>query len=466
MGCDTTKDIQRLFSGQLAEDERLRLTGHLADCKECRSELAFLAAVRLSLPEQPEGRAGNDCISDEMLALLYDGALEGEEQERALFHLARCDRCLGAWLALDRSLADAASRPASVPASLVSRALGTHGTSWFGRLFSGNIFARLAVAGSAAAAVFALVVTLSPGPTEQPEPVPVQRAGQEQDLKLAKNDGQTPRTGAASVDARRDDSSAGQKGPGAPTTTRAPHTSDAIAHNTFTESLDGPTRQRLFSRLGRPWTRNASLVSALSTAGGSPAVEGYLAGRAAQAFGILSKYQDEAGARTVTANILKSLAAELKLSRRQDAARLTAFAADLGDKISAGKIEKDSSVRRLKVFVAALSEDASAEKAFRAGLELGKLTGELTFLATAQLNGITPPQKSWPDKESIARIRKLIEQTKAIDPKARGALDNLVRMLPAAGGKQGPDSAKAASDRSARILEDIEQIDRNIRSTR
>jgi len=454
VGCEITKDIQRLFSGQLAEDERLRLTEHLASCPECRRDSEFLTAVRLSLPSQP---AGSECLTDERLALLYDGALEGEERMRVLSHLAGCDRCLGAWLALDRSLAEAESKPASVPASLVSRALGTKNASWLGRLFSGHALARLAVAGSAAAVVFALVVTLSPGPAGQSGDIPAQEAGKGRDLHLADNDRQVPHTGTASVDTSGGTPFAtGRSGPRVPIVTKTPQESGVIASNTFTQSLDGRTRQRLFNRLGRPWAKDAALVSALAASGDSPTVEGYLAGRAAQAFGILSRHQDDAGARAVTANILRSLAAELKLSRRPDAARLAVFAADLGGKISTGGFFKDSSVRRLKVFVAALSGDAAAGKPFQAGLELGKLTGRLTLLAAAQLNGHSPPQKSWPDKESITRVRKLIEQTKALDPKLRGALDNLGRTLPAGGGQE----------RAARILEDIEQIDRNIRNTR
>ncbi len=454
MVCEITKDIQRLFSGELAEDERRRLTEHLASCPECRRESEFLTVVQLSLPSQP---AGSDCLTDEKLVLLHDGALEGEERKRVLSHLAGCDRCLGAWLALERSLTEAESKPVSVPTGLVSRALGTKRASWLGRLLSGHALARLAVAGSAAAAVFALVVILSPGPAEQSADIPVQKAGQGQNLHLADNDRQMPHTGVASADTSGDTSSAtGRSGPRAPIDTKAPQESGVIASDTFTQSLDGRTRQRLFTRLGRPWTKDAPLVSALATSGDSPTTEGYLAGRAAQAFGILSRYQDDAGARAVTANILRSLAAELKLSRRPDAARLAAFAADLGGKISTGEIEKNSAARRLKVFVTALSEDPSAEKSFQAGLELGKLTGKLTLLAATQLDGHPVPQKSWPNKESITRIRKLIEQTKAIAPKTRGAFDNLGRNLPAGGGQE----------RAARILEDIEQIDRNIRNTR
>ena len=64
--------------------------------KAQQRRLALLAL----LADQP--KATTDCVADEQLASLVEGALSQQESEQCMAHLAQCDRCSGLWVQLDQ----------------------------------------------------------------------------------------------------------------------------------------------------------------------------------------------------------------------------------------------------------------------------------------------------------------------------------------------------------------------------
>ncbi len=82
------------------------------------------------------------------------------------------------------------------------------------------------------------------------------------------------------------------------------------------------------------------------------------------------------------------------------------------------------------------------------------------LLAKAMEGGHTPPQKAWPSSKCVARVRRMLEKSDALTDKIRYSVVNGLKSLGAI--SPSPD----APNKAARILDELQQVDRNIRAVR
>ncbi len=204
-----------------------------------------------------------------------------------------------------------------------------------------------------------------------------------------------------------------------------------------------------------------NLTKALSVAEKAAVVEGYFLGKSLGTVEAFSKYMDSTPeAKTLVTGLIQSAASLLKTSRTTGIEKLRKFGDSLGKKLAAGELSVDSARRKIEVFQSAILENLSARNNARIGYELGHLSARLVLLAKAMESGHTPPQKAWPSSKSIARVRRMLEKSDALTDKIRYSVVNGLKSLGAI--SPSPD----APNKAARILDELQQVDRNIRAVR
>lgn len=221
-------------------------------------------------------------------------------------------------------------------------------------------------------------------------------------------------------------------------------------------------RLDLLSRLGTQRPAEVEvLVKALTTTEKSAVVEGYLLGKSMGTVETFSRFlETSSGTRAHLTRMIPSVAALLKSSKALDTEKLFAFADGLGQKMAAGKISADTALRRLEVFQEAIQDNLEVNQNATAGYELGRLSSRLTLLAIAQDAGYKPPRQSWPSREAVARVRRLLERNQSLPDKVRY---NVLNSLKSIGGlSRAPD----APSKAARILDEMQLVDQNIRAVR
>jgi hypothetical protein len=451
MGCPDKSQIEQLVAGALSENSSKELLSHLNECSHCRQEAAFLTAVRLSLPaKQP----GPQCLSDESLSLLRDDLLEGPDREKALVHLSGCQHCLGAWLALDRSLEEAAREPVLAPAHLVKQAvaLGAKGiktekVSFLQRLLGPSPVWRLSLAGAAAALVLVVAVVLTSPPTRVDVPT-----------------GPEPPVLVSDV-----------TGPEEPP---AVHPQEPPVEPVSPEpkpSVEQPQKARDWLA-ALPDQKRLELISSLKPKADLPRVEmgkaykvpdrkpsiadGYQLGRQLGYLLTFAEQLDSPGVRAQLADAAGSLAPMLRaVAPEKGSKQLVKFARDLETGLSS-RLAPDTARVKLEVFKTALFDTVPAGESAGLGFELGLLASQLEVASTAQKLGYQPPRRSFPSRQAVLRVRTMVRKVKDLPDKEKKdvltSLERIEQMTPA------PDEPARAS----KILEEIHTIDRNVRATR
>jgi hypothetical protein len=453
MGCAEKPKIEQLLAGALGEGESKSLLSHLARCPDCRQEAAFLTAVRLSLPGNPPGPG---CLSDESLSLLRDGLLPDREREGALSHLSGCQRCLGAWLSLDRSLEEAAGQPVSPPAHLVKKAVAlgagekqTEKISFLQRLLGPSPAWRLGLAGAAAASVLVLTAVLSVQPPEYQRP--------ETPVLVADDTRPTEPAGPATEPQKPPDEIPLLPVEPAPADQGPQPAKDWLA------SLADDKRLELIRSLEPAADlQRVEMGKALKTPDRQASVaDGYQLGRhLGYLLAFAGQLDNPPGVRAQLANAAGTLVPMLRAVAPETGGRqLVDFAKGLQTGLSSS-LAPDSALRKLEVFKAALSDAVSTREPAGLGLQLGLLASQLEVASTAQKLGYGPPRRAWPSKDSVSRVRTLVREVKDLPEKDQqdilSSLERIEQMTP---------TSKAPA-KASKILEELHSIDRNVRATR
>jgi hypothetical protein len=464
VSCLDKKSIEDFVNSSLTEAENKEILDHLTGCPACRNEAAFLTSIRVSLDQ---ASASNACLSDETLVMFRDDLLEDQPRKKALNHLAGCENCLASWLSLNRALEEAAKNPVAAPAQLVKKAIAIGALQkakapLLERLFGPSPFFRLALAGSAAAVVFLLTVVLSgPGIPEEPESLDIP------DKFVADAPTKLPPKPADKIPSKPADVLPSDK----PVTVLdstpdsadvKPVVADSGPGSNWLDGLESAQRQKLISGI-KPVAvgRDPNLVKALSVAEKSAVVEGYFLGKSLGTVEAFSKYMGSTPeAQTLVTGLIQSAASLLNTSRTPGIEKLRKFGDSLGQKLAAGELSAGSAKRKIEVFQSAILENLSARNNARIGYELGHLSARLVLLAKALEGGHTPPQKAWPSSKCVARVRRMLEKSDALTDKIRYSVVNGLKSLGAI--SPSPD----APNKAARILDELQQVDRNIRAVR
>jgi hypothetical protein len=461
--CKEKNRLEEFVSGSLSDEESQQFLAHLTECPECRKEAGFLTAVRLSMPSSLNE---SDCLSDETFVALADGLLGEEDRKATVAHMARCDHCLRSWLSLTRALAEVDRNPVEVPRSLLNKAIqaipeAVRKPPLLQRLLGPSPFFRFALAASAAAAVFVLTILLTGPPVENSKP----GLGAEPLLAEAPS-ASDPGLSAPPTVADHDlEPEPGEKpGPAIPSPEPRdePAVAEAVPETKWLDDLDETKRLDLLSRLGSQRPAEVEvLVKALATTEKSAVVEGYLLGKSMGTVETFSRFLETSpGTRTHLTRMISSVAALLKSSKALDTEKLFAFADGLGQKMAAGKISADTAILRLEVFQEAIQDSLEVNQNATAGYELGRLSSRLTLLAIAQDAGYKPPRQSWPSREAVARVRRLLEKNQSLPDKVRYNVLNSLKSIGVM--SRAPD----APSKATRILDEMQLVDQNIRAVR
>jgi len=462
VSCLDKKSIEDFVNSSLSEAENKEILDHLTGCQACRYEAAFLTSIRVSLDQ---ALASSACLSDESLVMFRDDLLEDQQREQALNHLAGCENCLASWLSLNRALEEASKNPVDAPAQLVEKAIAIGSqpatkVPLLERLFGPSPFFRLALAGSAAAVVFLLTVVLSgPGNPGKSDPIdipdrlvadaPAKLPPKPSDKHPSRPDDTLP-TDHPAIDPDSTPYSADQK----------PAVADADPGTNWLDGLEPAQRQKLMSRIKLVALRpDPNLYKALSVAEKTAVVEGYILGKSLGTVEAFSKYMATTPeAQTLITGLIQSAATLLNTSRTPGLEKLRKFGDSLGKKLAAKELSADSARRKIEVFQSAILENLSARNNARIGYELGHLSARLVLLAKAMESGHTPPQKAWPSSKCVARVRRMLAKSDALTDKIRYSVVNGLKSLGAI--SPSPD----APNKAARILDELQQVDRNIRA--
>jgi len=452
MGCPEKSQIEQLVAGALGEKTSKELLSHLNECSDCRREAAFLTAVRLSLPAKPPGP---QCLSDESLSLLRDDLLEGPEREKALAHLGGCQHCLGAWLALDRSLEEAAREPVTAPAHLVKQAaaLGAKGkqtekVSFLQRLLGPSPVWRLSLAGAAAALVLVVAVVLTSPPTRLEVPARPE-----------------PPVLVSDVTGPEEPPAVPPKKPPVepvPAKPKPPSAEQPRKAGDWLAALPDQKRLKLISSL-KPEADlpRVEMGKAYKVPDRKPSIaDGYQLGRHLGYLLTFAEQLDSPGVRAELGDAAGSLVPMLRaVAPEKGSERLEKFARDLKTGLSS-RLAPDTARRKLEVFKDALSGTVPAGEPAGLGFELGLLASQLEAASTAQKLGYQPPRRSFPSRRSVSRVRTMVRKVKDLPEKDKKdvltSLERIEQMAPSA------DEPVRAS----KILEEIHTIDRNVRATR
>jgi hypothetical protein len=505
MNCPDLRILEKLSSGKASLEEQQILDQHLPRCVNCQQEHALNLALRFAASKPIE--ALEDHLSDEVLAALADEALAPEQLAQARAHLMACETCLSSYAALERAISEVAGGEQAPPIHVLNQAIRigapkrsasasenseaartTEGSrpGLLDRLFGASLPWRLGVAGSAAGLVLLLTVLVSTSGPKMDEPRPASMHLDEPgrvamaDPGTDKRDHADPATGPAGPEARADPPAGAAplvaKGTGKalepetplpPTDARAPKARNPEltaqdAAQDWVASLDHQLAAGLAERVRPKATLpKAGLGTALATPDHQPAfADGYILGRA---LGFLERFgpqlERSSELRKTVADTLVSLEPALRttLASGEQADRLVAFANTLGGKLATDGIAADAAGRRLKVFTQAVREAVKARKSIHGGVRLGVLVQGWQNKAGAEQLGLDVPLQ---DAAAIKRARRVIRNDPGLSDAMRqsvmrdlGQIEKLARKT-------------RGQKRAGRILEEIGQMDKGIRSSR
>ena len=102
MKCPSEVELNEYAEDRLDTRRRWEVQEHLEECAECRSDLETLqwTTGRLALLADEVAETGHP--SDEELAAMAEGTLEGSQRARVLTHLGQCPECAAIYGALPR----------------------------------------------------------------------------------------------------------------------------------------------------------------------------------------------------------------------------------------------------------------------------------------------------------------------------------------------------------------------------
>lgn len=496
MNCPDLRILEKLSSGEASLEEQRLLDQHLPQCVKCKREHTLNMALRLATSQSAD--PAGDHLSDEVLAALADEALAPEQLVRTRTHLMACETCLSNYASLERAISEVAEGEQAPPIHVLNQAIrigapkasaseqdetarSTEGSrpSLFDRLFGASLPWRLGVAGSAAGLVLLLTVLVStkdphmeeprpapPGlgePTrvaivdpaaskhDQPEnPVPGVHADPPtaHDPLLAKGPSQSPEAKDAlpPVDDVRDPNTRSPK----------PKAHDWVA------SLDHRLAAGLAERVRPKETlSNAGLGTALAPPDHQPAfADGYILGRA---LGFLERFgpqlERSSELRRIVADTLISLEPALRttLAGGEQADRLVAFANTLGKRLATDGIAADAAGRRLMVFTQAVREAVKARESIHGGVRLGVLVQGWQNKAGGEQLGLDVPLQ---DAAAIKRARLVIRNDPGLSDAMRQSVMRDLSQIEKLARKT------RSQKRASRILEEIGQMDKSIRTSR
>jgi len=421
VSCQEKDCIIELLHGHPDEKRRVEIVRHLGECDQCRREFLLAAATSgLALASE----AGPDCLDNETLCALYDGALPEQQQGVALEHLAGCGHCLDALINLDRALAGAAAEPVEAPRELTRRLAGATGPSLWQRLRAGLLSMRFVAATASAAAAFLAVYFLARPPAEPTLEQPTPRSGPS---PLAEAEAEGNQAAPA------EPAPASDELPAAETVAETGHPAAPAPgpEKTAPPLLDAKILAKLLP--STPETDRPPLgATALDTrrSDNSPWQQSYRLGRVI-ATSLIASGRGKPG--KSNDDIIRT--GLLLLARWLEGAgeeSLAGFAGDLAEQLQAGRLDRIKLQARLEVLDQALRQKQSGEPSRAWFYDTGKLVTDIGLQASLARSGakhLVDPSLPRRCRQQAAAALELRRPGKKVILRLAGQLSTLGRQL-------------------------------------